>query len=297
MERFRSMSNIKKIVIFGVLGLVIIGAVLAIIFSRGYYATTMRILRIEGTVTVEDANGNEKPITDNMRFGSGEAVNTAAKSLAAIGLDDHKVVTLQENSRAEFKKAGNKLELNLTEGGIFFEVDKPLEEDETFDVRTSTMVVGIRGTSGYVYVDSEGHECLLLTDGKVHIVGTNPVTGEKKEVYVTAGQNVRVYLYNDRDVDSIMFELEEFTEADIPEFARAMVLEDEDLLNKVCEDAGWDPDLIANGNLIIEVVDDADPTPTLTPTATPTPTPRSTATPTPTPSVTPRPGSATPTPT
>ena len=258
MERFRSMSNIKKIVIFGVLGLVIIGAVLAIIFSRGYYATTMRILRIEGTVTVEDANGNEKPITDNMRFGSGEAVNTAAKSLASIGLDDHKVVTLQENSRAEFKKAGNKLELNLTEGGIFFEVDKPLEEDETFDVRTSTMVVGIRGTSGYVYVDSEGHECLLLTDGKVHIVGTNPVTGEKKEVYVTAGQNVRVYLYNDRDVDSIMFELEEFTEADIPEFARAMVLEDEDLLNKVCEDAGWDPDLIANGNLIIEVVDDAE---------------------------------------
>ena len=286
----RSMSTKTKVIIISSLVLVIAAVVLAIVLTRGYYAKTMRLLRIEGTVSVEDANGNERAITENMRFQSGQAINTASASLAAIGLDDHKVVTLQENSRAEFRKAGKKLELMLTKGGVFFEVDKPLETDETFDIRTSTMIVGIRGTSGYVYVDEEGHECLMITDGHVHVRGINPVTGEEKEIDVYAGQRIRVYLYNDRSVDSIMFELEDVDEPGIPEFAREIMLDDPELLAKICADAGWDADIIRgieDGTFVIEEVEETEDTPSPTPTntATPTPTrrPGATATPTATP--------------
>ena len=301
----------KGIIALAILAVIVAAVVIILIGMNRYAAKTMRLLRIEGIVHVEDANGVEREITENMRFQSGQAISTAEASLASIGLDEHKIVTLQENSRAEFQKSGKNLELKLTDGGVFFEVNKPLEDDETFDIRTSTMIVGIRGTSGYVFVDEEGHECMMLTDGHVHIRGRNPVTGEEKEVDLTAGNMVRVYLYNDRQVDSIMFSEEKISETEIPDFARVCVLEDDALLARVCEDAGWDPSLIQaieDGTFVIEIIDDAEGTPSVTPTGTATPTPTrrpgatATATPTATPTgtvvptVTPVPGSPTATP-
>lgn len=47
------------------------------------------------------------------------------------------------------------LELYVRSGSLFFDVTEPLEEDESMDIRTSTMAVGIRGTSGWVEVEDE----------------------------------------------------------------------------------------------------------------------------------------------
>ena len=119
------------------------------------------------------------------------------------------------------------------------DVDKALADDETFEIETSTMIVGIRGTSGWVSVAGE-NESLIVTDGHIHLVGTNPVTGEVKEIEVSAGQRVTVYLYNDREVDSIMFELEDITERDLPDFVLARLRENPELLDRVINATGWD---------------------------------------------------------
>lgn len=232
-------SKKKKIILIIVAAVILLlGIILFFLWRSKITATTMRILRIEGTVTLED-DGKEKTITNNLRLNSGNALTTALKSLVSIGLDDTKIVTLDEKSRAEFNQSGRKIELNLTAGSLFFEVQKPLDNDESFDISTSTMVVGIRGTSGWVSVDGE-HESLIITDGVVHVIGTNPVTGEVKEIDVKAGQRVNVYLYNDRKIDSIMFELIEVTERDLPEFLLERLREKPQLLDKVCRETGWD---------------------------------------------------------
>ncbi len=229
----------KKIVIIVVAAILLVAAVITFLYFRSQIrATTMRILRIEGEVTLED-NGKPKTITNNLRLNSGNALSTAVKSLVSIGLDEVKIVTLDERSRAVFNQKGRQLDLELTDGSLFFEVQQPLEADETMDIRTSTMVVGIRGTSGWVSVDGE-HEQLIVTDGTVHVIGTNPVTGEVKEIDVKSGQRITVYLYNDRSVDSIMFVLEDVTERDLPEFLLERLRENRDLLEKVCRETGWD---------------------------------------------------------
>ncbi len=229
----------KKIVMIVVVAILLVIAVIIFLYFRlQIRATTMRILRIEGEVTLED-NGKPKSITNNMRLNSGNALSTAVKSLVSIGLDEVKIVTLDERSRAIFNQKGRQLDLELTDGSLFFEVQQPLAADETMDIRTSTMVVGIRGTSGWVSVDGE-HEQLIVTDGTVHVIGTNPVTGEVKEIDVKAGQRVTVYLYNDRSVDSIMFVLEEITERELPEFLLERLRENPELLEKVCRETGWD---------------------------------------------------------
>jgi hypothetical protein len=306
-DRFKALSTKKKVILSSVTAAVIIGIVVAcILLSRGYYAKTMRLLRIEGTVNIEDANGNARPVLNNVRFNSGEALSTGSDGLASVGLDDTKIVTLENDSRVEFTKSLNSLELNLTQGGLYFEVTEHLEPDETFDIRTSTMTVGIRGTSGYVFYDDDGRESLVITDGCVHVVATNPDTGEIRETDVHGGYRVKVYLYDEtREEGSIEFFLDELEEDEIPAFPLRMLAENPELLARVCEYTGWDEDAIlqlANGLLETSEteettetsetestptptpeVEDAERTPTPTVSPTPTPRPRPSASPTPSP--------------
>ena len=305
-EKFKALPKKNKIIISSVTAAVIVALiVVGVLLGRGYYATTMRLLKIEGTVNIEDADGNSKPVIDNIRFSSGEALSTGSDGLASVGLDDTKIVTLESDSRVEFTKARNMLALNLTRGGLYFEVNEHLSDDETFDIRTSTMTVGIRGTSGYVFYDSEGRESLVITDGVVHVTARNPETGEVIESEVPAGCQCKVYLYDaSRPEGSIEFFLEELEEDELPVFTLRMLAENPELLQRVCNDTGWSAEEILalaealeSGSYWTEETEpteetsetsepsEGDPDPTVTPTNTPTPigTPTSTATPTPTP--------------
>ncbi len=237
------MDKKKKIIIIASIAVIAVAGLIIFLLNRGgISATTMRVIRLEGNVNLQE-NGVLKAIKENLRLVSGNTIDTSDSSSVSIGLDDSKIVTMDELSRAEFEQKGKELNLELTEGSIFFEVDKPLADDESFEIETSTMIVGIRGTSGWVSVQG-GVESFILTDGHVHIIGTNPTTGEVKEIDVNPGQRVTVYLYNDRSVDSIMFEVEDITEREAPEFIIRILRENMVLLDRVCEETGWDKNWI-----------------------------------------------------
>ena len=290
--------NIRKMtlgmkIIYSVVALGIVAAiVIAIVLSRnGYLANTMRLLRVEGTVNIENGDGGTKPVIDNIRFQSGDALNTGADGLASVGLDDSKIVTLQNDSRAEFTKSGKRLELKLTKGALFFNVTEKLSEDETFEIKTSTMTAGIRGTSGYVYYDDDGRDSLVITDGVVIVTAINPETGETKYAEVRGGQKITVYLYSDRTQDSVEFSITDVKENDLPEFPLQMISENEELINRVCEFTGWDKEALkaAASAALAAVTANPDVTATPVPTSNATATPKPTNTVTPTPSSTPSP--------
>ena len=167
-DKFKNLTREKKIIaaVGAVLVVAAIVIVCIVISNNKYLATTMRLLRVEGTVNIEDSKGGTRSVTNNMRFQSGDALNTGADGLASVGLDDTKIITLQNDSRAEFLKKGKQLELKLTKGAVFFNVTEKLKADETFEIKTSTMTAGIRGTSGIYYYDetNENRETLVVTD-------------------------------------------------------------------------------------------------------------------------------------
>ncbi len=213
--------------------------------NKGNVANTMRLLRSEGTVSIEDSKGNTKPVMENLRFQSGDALVTGTDGLASVGLDETKIITLQNNSRSEFVKNGKQLELKLTKGAVFFNVTEKLRSDEKFEIKTSTMTAGIRGTSGIVYYDPEdaGRESLMVTDGTVEVSATNPVDNVTRSVKVEGGNSVKVYFYeNDTKHDSVEFELCEITEDDLSKFLLGWMAEDEELLGRISTFTGWDKD-------------------------------------------------------
>ena len=147
-------------IIYGIVAVGIIGTIIAVIaFNRSsYLANTMRLVRTQGDVRIVSAGGGSKAAAKNKRFESGDVLVTGVNdSLASVSLDDSKIVTLQADSKAEFVKKNKQIELKLTKGALFFEVVKKLNADETYEIKTSTLTAGIRGTSGYIYYDEQGN--------------------------------------------------------------------------------------------------------------------------------------------
>ncbi|MBR1391295.1 MAG: FecR domain-containing protein [Lachnospiraceae bacterium] len=242
-EKKAKKNGKKKAIIISVAALCLVAIGVAVFFfffgRNPMSATTMRILRYEGSVSLFD-NDKENTLMENMLLHSGNVLATQDASYIDISLDDSKVVGLDEASRAEFNQSGKKLDISLVNGGLYFYTTEKLKDDETFDIRTSTMIIGIRGTSGYVRADEEtGVTTLQLTSGKVHIEGTNPVTGGKRETDITAGQSVKTYFYNDRQgEDSIEFIIDSFDEEDLPVYYVKSLVEQPDVLKAVVEESG-----------------------------------------------------------
>lgn len=119
--------------------------------------TTASIMRFEkgiGFYSISNAIGREVTVREGGRVYSGYQVNTGL-GYAWVSLDDDKVIKLGWNTQITITKDGNKLEVLVDSGEIFFDISEALDEDESLAIRTSTMYSGIRGTSGTVSVRTE----------------------------------------------------------------------------------------------------------------------------------------------
>lgn len=189
-------------------------------------ASAMSLAKAEGTVGIADGDGKSVPVSEDRSLYSGYQVGTEAKSHAWISLDDVKLVKMDEESAIELRKENRNLEIFVNSGQLFFNITEPLEEDETLDIRTSTMTVGIRGTCGWVSVLEEGHMQVSVLEGKVHCEVTDSVSGQSAEAEVSAGERADLYIRSEEGEDAACEIVKsKISRADIPDF----VLEEVDL--------------------------------------------------------------------
>ena len=212
----------KSVAILLVLALVFSFSISAIAESvTSADASSMRLVRTEGIVFLSDDSGSPLSIRENMRLYSGNTVETASDSRAGISLDKTKTVTLDEDSSASLHSEGKNLSLNLESGAMYFSVSKPLGADENFEIRTSTMVLGIRGTSGYVTAVSDTESIVILTSGHALITAA---TGDEQEI--AAGQRVTIRL----EESGTEFTVTPVTPYDLPTFLLAELAADSAML-------------------------------------------------------------------
>lgn len=182
-------------------------------------AAAMSLAKAEGTVGIADGDGKSVPVAEDRSLYSGYQVGTEAKSHAWISLDDVKLVKMDEESAIELRKENRNLEIFVNSGQLFFNITEPLEEDETLDIRTSTMTVGIRGTCGWVSVLEEGHMQVCVLEGKVHCEVTDPVSGQSAETEVSAGERADLYIRSEEGEDAACEIVKsKISRADIPDF-------------------------------------------------------------------------------
>ena len=182
-------------------------------------ATTMKLIKTDGDVGVENEKGKSVDLIENLGLYNGYGIGTQSKSFAWIDLDDTKLTKMDEKSDVDIKKDGKKLELVVNSGGLFFNVTKPLEDDESMDIRTSTTICGIRGTCGWV--ESRGDTTYVgVFDGKVECI----VMVDGKEETVTV--NAKELLIVKKDGDNVTYEIKKLTYKDVPEFVQLEIADE-----------------------------------------------------------------------
>jgi hypothetical protein len=156
-------------------------------------ASVMRLEKIIGDVQVTQSSGKEARVMEKMRLNSGDDVKSSSKSYAFFNLDDNKALKLDEKSEAVINKNNKKLEVELKTGNLLFDVDKALKSDESLEIKTATMTMGIRGTFAQVVKRSESSASITLLDGTLSCVVTDPATGKSRSVQLKAGEHADFY--------------------------------------------------------------------------------------------------------
>ena len=180
--------------------------------SESVQASSMRLMQTEGNVTLTDQGGAKLALRNRMRLYSGCEISTEEQSRAGILLDDAKAVTISESSSAVITQEGKKLEIAVNSGKMFFDVSKPLESDESFEIRTSTMVLGIRGTAGCVEAVNDAETLVTLISGHAEITC---FAGDV--VTIEAGQQVHIVKNADGSCDDQYVDLSDEYTAEILE--------------------------------------------------------------------------------
>lgn len=175
-------------------------------------ATTMHLIKTLGTVDVADNNGDDVAIVDDLGLYNDYQVDTQDASYAWINLDDVKLTKMDECSDVTIQKEGQKLEIFVNSGSLFFNVTEPLKDDESMNIRTSTMMVGIRGTCGWVNVPDKNHIQVYLLEGKVTCAIYDEADQEITSQLILPGQ-MAALVY---DGENSSITVEEFDE--IPDF-------------------------------------------------------------------------------
>ena len=204
--------------------------------GESYDAGTMRLLRYEGDVEILNAEGQSRFVLENVRFASGEVMRTGKESLASVSLDDSKIVTLDAETRVEFIEESNHLRLNLVEGRIFLDVREKLDENESLDIQTSTMTVGIRGTMVCIS-HSEDEQIsqtqIMLLEGKTDLDYLDS-SGSHRLLPLSAGQKA-VVLQSSGDGEGVTPAVSQLTAEDLPVLVRRIVSEDPTVRQRVLE--------------------------------------------------------------
>ena len=192
-------------------------------------AATMHLRRTEGTVSVADGEGKSVKPTKDLGLFSGYGVDTQAESYAWIDLDEVKLTKLDQNSEVEIQKEDKRLTIEVKSGSLFFNVTEPLAEDESLEIRCSTMVVGIRGTCGWVT-----DKTAALLEGVV------TVTAGEQEVTISAGEMAVMTAEGALEVKPLSAD-------SVPDFVREEQAEDSVLVEEeVKADSDSDIDVLAS---------------------------------------------------
>lgn len=110
----------------------------------------LSIMKVTGeTAYIRKGANRRLKVTNGMGLSQGNHVETGDDSTVYIEADGDRFIRLDENSAVEITKASAKsLKLTLGSGNVFFNVDKPLAEDEEMVIEAAHTSMSIRGTSG-----------------------------------------------------------------------------------------------------------------------------------------------------
>lgn len=196
----------------------------------------MHLQKTEGTVNVTDGAGDGVPVMEQLGLYSGYQVDTKTASYAWIDLDRVKLAKMDAESAIEIQKKEKNLVVNVKSGSFFFNITQPLEPEESMEIRNSNMMVGIRGTCGWVEGKDPKHLAVYILEGTVACSVTGP-SGVVTSAEISGGETAELSLSGDGVPEIVLGEI---SVDQVPGFVVDEVKPDGPLCQKILAESGLD---------------------------------------------------------
>lgn len=150
---------------------------------------SIRIVELEGSVSIDRDGIGTLTASQNMNLISGDRVTTAEHAYVVLCLDTDKYVMLGEAGAMKVVAEGNensgKTSISLECGSVLSDIRNPLSEGSSYEIATPNATMSVRGTVFEVRKENEDDEqiSVLVYDGSV-AVGL----GENEPVLYAAGE-------------------------------------------------------------------------------------------------------------
>lgn len=178
-------------VVIGVLVVAIIAVVLILVLNRKDAFRIVFVNDSTGTVSLE-RDDDSMEIAKDMKLIPDDFVSVEDDSTLDLLVDDDKHIAVRSNTQFSVDATGNpkkgKVTIHVTSGKTYIKIDHPLQDDDSFEVKTPNATISVRGTIFSVdYDPNQGITYVECVEGKVHVVSdsgdkTNLTAGERAEV-------------------------------------------------------------------------------------------------------------------
>lgn len=154
---------------------VIVFAVVLILRGGGQESyRSIRIVELDGGVTIERESVGNLEASVNMNLSSGDRISTAADSYVVLKLDDDKYMMLGEQGAIQVVAAGDaansRTEIHLESGSVLNEIQNPLSQDSSYEIVTPNATMSVRGTVFETRNNTEsGNMEVLVYEGTVAV--------------------------------------------------------------------------------------------------------------------------------
>ncbi len=154
-----------------------------------------QLTRSTGKVQLVNSYGRELAVRDEMRLYNGTQILTGADGYAWLSMDSAKSVKLNASSAVELRRAGLRQEVLLEAGELYFSAAEPPAEAQTLCLRTAAVAAYLDNASGYAEQIDRWNTRISVLDGEVTYTAADPVTGQRVNGTVEAGQTVQLTVW------------------------------------------------------------------------------------------------------
>lgn len=151
--------RIKRGMLYILIAALLLSLIPAAVFADN--SRTATVQELYGSVKVKMVT-SEKEIKafKGMRLNEGDTILTGKDSKAVLRLDQDKEIVIAANTQAVLTKIGSKgastdTVITIVTGGVGNKVEKKLDKDSKYKIKTPTAVMGVRGTEFYVQVERD----------------------------------------------------------------------------------------------------------------------------------------------
>lgn len=111
---------------------------------------SIRIVELDGGVTIDREGVGNLEASVNMNLTSGDRISTSADSYVVLRLDDDKYMMLGEQGAIQVVASGDasnsRTEIHLESGSVLNEIQNPLSQDSSYEIITPNATMSVRGT-------------------------------------------------------------------------------------------------------------------------------------------------------